>query len=278
MCVLGPTFAFEFVWVKADCDELPQTDQQNSWEIFSLLLGCQKSAPNQTGEERNAPRGAANARPTRLRRRRTWSTTKQRCRDGGITFEAGLVADEELRADRSVAASRGARIGRRYWETVLADWRLRANGLSGDSLAEIQRAWHVLGRIARAHELDHELRTALRLRMRALVDRLSGAGAAADRRGEFRRGAVSPDVPRERPWKLRLAQVALLVSPRLMRAAFLRMRPLLWKARRWLPADGHPAARKTNIGRTPDVHELKRSDISLSMFPRIYIGRSRADR
>ena len=172
VCVLGPTFAFEFVWVKADCDELPQTDQQNSWEIFSLLLGCQKSAPSQTGEERNAPRGAANARPTRLRRRRTWSTTKQRCRDGGITFEAGFVADEELRADRSVAASRAARVGMRYQETVLAERRVRANGLSGDSLAEIQRAWHVLGRIARAHELDHELRTALRLRMMALVDRL----------------------------------------------------------------------------------------------------------
>ena len=109
--------------------------------------------------------------------------------------------------------TRCARIGRRYWETVLADWRLRANGLSGDSLAEIQRAWHVLGRIARAHELDHELRTALRPRMRALVDRLSGAGAAADRRGEFRRDAVSPDVPRERPWKFRLALVALQVSP-----------------------------------------------------------------
>jgi len=30
----------------------------------------------------------------------------------------------------------------------------------------------VLGRIARAHELDYELRTALRLRMKALVARL----------------------------------------------------------------------------------------------------------
>ncbi len=70
-----------------------------------------------------------------------------------------------------MAASALRGVGMRYQKAVLAERRMR-DGLSGDSLAEIQRALHVLGRIARAHELDHELRTALRLRMMALVDRL----------------------------------------------------------------------------------------------------------
>lgn len=88
----------------------------------------------------------------------------------------------------------------------------------------------MLGRIARAHELDHELRTALRLRMRALVDRLK-VEQAKQRivEGNFAAARYHLTVPREWAWKLRLALVALQEPPRLMRAAYLRMRPSLWK-------------------------------------------------
>lgn len=84
----------------------------------------------------------------------------------------------------------------RYQETVLAERRVRADGLSGDSVAEIQRA-------ARARSL----RPRVRARSRGAHD----AARAHD------------------GWKLRLALVALQVAPRLARAAYLRMRPSLWR-------------------------------------------------
>jgi len=114
--------------------------------------------------------------------------------------------------------------------------------------------------------------------MMALVARLEVQAKHRIVERNFAAARYQLAVPRERPWKLRLALVAIQVSPRLMRAAYLRMRPTLWKNRPWLPADGHPAACKTNIGRTPDAHETKRCDISASTFPRIYIGDWRADR
>ena len=142
--------------------------------------------------------------------------------------EAGLF-DQGLRRGHDFdlwlrLALRG--VGMRYHDGVLAERRARASGLSGDSLAEIQRALHVLDRFGRAHALDHEARTALRLRTMTLIDRLEIE--QAKRRiveGNFVAARYHLAIARERPWKLRLALVALQVAPRLMRAAYLRMRP-----------------------------------------------------
>ena len=146
--------------------------------------------------------------------------------------DAGLF-DEGLRRGQDFdlwlrLALRG--VGMRYQEAVLAERRVRTNGLSGDSLAEIQRALHVLDRFGCAHALDQEARTALRVRLMALIDRLE-VEQAKQRivEGDFAAARRHLAIARERPWKLRLALVALQVSPRLMRAAYLRMRPSLWK-------------------------------------------------
>jgi hypothetical protein len=78
--------------------------------------------------------------------------------------------------------------------------------------------------------------------MMTLVDRLEIEQAnqriAA---GNFAAARYHLTVARDRPRKLRLALVALQVAPRLMRAAYLRLRPAMWKqaavaARRASPA------------------------------------------
>ena len=113
-----------------------------------------------------------------------------------------------------------------YQTNVLAERRVRTTGLSGDSVAEIQRALHVLDRFGRGQALDPEARTAVRVRMMALIDRL-GIEHAKQRivEGNFAAARYHLAVARERPWKLRLALVGLQLTPRLMRAAYLRMRP-----------------------------------------------------
>jgi glycosyltransferase involved in cell wall biosynthesis len=141
---------------------------------------------------------------------------------------AGLF-DETLRRGQDFElwlrlALRGATI--RYQRDVLAERRARADGLSGDSITEIQRALNVLDRFGRANTLDGVARTALRIRMMALVDRLEIEQAKqriVD--GNFAAARYHLNASRERPWKLRLALMALQIAPRLMRGAYLRLRP-----------------------------------------------------
>jgi len=61
--------------------------------------------------------------------------------------------------------------------------------------------------------------------MMALVARLEVQAKHRIVERNFAAARYQLAVPRERPWKLRLALVALRLSPRLMRAAYLRMRP-----------------------------------------------------
>ena len=64
--------------------------------------------------------------------------------------------------------------------------------------------------------------------MMALVDRLE-IEQAKQRivEGNFAAARYHLNAARERPWKLRLALVALQIAPRLMRGAYLRLRPSL---------------------------------------------------
>src|SRR5262249_33492004 len=104
-------------------------------------------------------------------------------------------------------ALRGARI--EYQTRVLAERRVHAAGLSGDAVTEIQRATNVLDRFARAHALPPEARTALRVRMMALVDRLEiEQGKQRFLEGNFAAAHYHLQAAREQTWKIRAAAVA----------------------------------------------------------------------
>ena len=147
---------------------------------------------------------------------------------------AGMF-DETLRRGQDFdlwlrLALRGATI--HYQRDVLAERRVRADGLSGDPIAELQRALAVLDRFGRTHDLATQVRTALRVRMMTLVDRLEIE--QAKRRileGNFAAARYHLAVPRRQPAKLRIVRLALHVAPRLLRAAWIRLRPPIWTAK-----------------------------------------------
>ena len=108
---------------------------------------------------------------------------------------------------------------------VLAERRARASGLSGDAVAEIGRALNVLDRFGRAHALEGVARTALRIRMMALVDRLEIEQAKQRLvEGNYAAARYHLSASRERGLKRRLALMALQVAPRMIRSAYLWLR------------------------------------------------------
>jgi glycosyltransferase involved in cell wall biosynthesis len=145
-----------------------------------------------------------------------------------VVVKAGLF-DETLRRGQDFElwlrlAWSGATLG--YQRVVLAERRVRADGLSGDTISEIERALNVLDRFGRGRVLDREVRTALRIRMMALVDQLEIE--QAKRRiveGNFAAAHYHLSAARERPFKLRMVLLALKVAPRAVRAAYVRLRP-----------------------------------------------------
>jgi glycosyltransferase involved in cell wall biosynthesis len=113
-----------------------------------------------------------------------------------------------------------------YQRVVLAERRVRADGLSGDSIAELERALNVLDHFGHRHSLDAEIRTALRARALKLVDQLEvEQGKRRFLEGNFAAARYHLAASRERSAKVRLALVALKVAPRLVRATYLRLRP-----------------------------------------------------
>src|SRR5262245_19726363 len=142
--------------------------------------------------------------------------------------DAGLF-DETLRRGQDFElwlrlAWRGAALA--YQKIVLAERRVRADGLSGDPIAEIERALNVLDRFTRARTLEREVRTALRIRMMSLVDQLEiEQGKLRILEGNFAAAKYHLSAARERPLKLRLVLLALKLAPRVVRAAYVRLRP-----------------------------------------------------
>jgi len=168
------------------------------------------------------------------------SLIEQRCNIILSTVVArrdGIVAagrfDEALRRGQDFElwlrlALRGERIG--YQMHVLAERRVRATGLSGSAIAEIERAINVLDRFGRAHDLPAAARTALRIRIMSLVDRLEVEhGKQRLLEGNFAAAQYHLGSARERTLKLTLATLALQVAPRLTRMLYLRMRPSAWR-------------------------------------------------
>ena len=119
---------------------------------------------------------------------------------------------------------RGAVIA--YQREVLAERRVRAEGLSGDAVRTVERALNVLDRFGRERALDGPARTALRIRTMTLVDRLEiEQGKQRFLEGNFAAAQFHLSAARDRPLKVRLALLGLRVSPRLLRGAYLRFRP-----------------------------------------------------
>jgi glycosyltransferase involved in cell wall biosynthesis len=142
---------------------------------------------------------------------------------------AGLF-DETLRRGQDLElclrlAWRGASMT--YRREVLAERRVRVEGLSGDPVSTVQRALNVLDRFGRDLALDGAARTALRIRTMALVDRLEiEQGKQRFLEGHFAAAQFHLSAARQRPLKLRLALLGLRLSPRLLRGAYLRFRPV----------------------------------------------------
>jgi glycosyltransferase involved in cell wall biosynthesis len=120
--------------------------------------------------------------------------------------------DETLRREQDFdlwlrLALRGAAI--QYHRHVLADRRVHADGLSGDAVAELQRAIAVLDHFGRQHDLDGTSRTALRIQLMVLVDRLEiERGKQRLLEGNFAAARSHLRAVRRQPVKLRIARVA----------------------------------------------------------------------
>ena len=112
-----------------------------------------------------------------------------------------------------------------YHRAVLAERCLRAERQSEDAVWAVERALHVLERFARDRVLDTQVRTALRLRIMALVDRLEiEQGKQRFLEGNLAAAQYHLGAARERPLTVRLALLGLRLS-RLLRSAYLRFRP-----------------------------------------------------
>src|SRR5262249_50008201 len=129
----------------------------------------------------------------------------------------------------------GARID--YQTQVLAERRVRATGVSGGAIAEIQRDINVLDQFGRSRELPSVVRTALRIRIMTLVDRLGiEQGKQRFLEGNFAAAQYHFEAARARTWKVRAASVAMRIAPRLVRTVYLRMRPSGWRGPPATPA------------------------------------------
>jgi hypothetical protein len=156
----------------------------------------------------------------------------------GSGFPAGQTCLENQRpsTEPSVALRRGQdfdlwlRLAHRsvamaYQQVVLAERRVRSNGLSGDSIRELERALNVLERFAHRYLLNAATRTALRIRTMQLVDRLEIEQAKVRiLEGNFAAARYHLAAARERPLKLRLVTVAIRIAPKLVRAIYARAR------------------------------------------------------
>jgi glycosyltransferase involved in cell wall biosynthesis len=100
---------------------------------------------------------------------------------------------------------------------------------AGEAVAELERILSALERFGRRHLLDARTRTALRIRTMQLVDRLEiEQGKLRILEGNFAAAQYHLAATRERPFKLRLAIIALRIAPRLVRAVYVRGRNTLW--------------------------------------------------
>lgn len=144
-----------------------------------------------------------------------------------VLVAAGLF-DERLRRGQDFdlwlrLLSRGARI--HYQRLVLAERRVRAGGLSGDRLAELQRPAAVLAQFGRETELDERTRAVLDGRVSALMDEIQiERGKRRMAEGKFAEALCHLRASSRQSVKLRMTRFALTIAPQLARTTYLRLR------------------------------------------------------
>jgi glycosyltransferase involved in cell wall biosynthesis len=112
-----------------------------------------------------------------------------------------------------------------YNPAVLAERRVRAEGLSGNRTAELQRAIDVLDRFCRRHDLPTTERTAVRVRIMRLRTELDIEEAKQRLvQGDFDAARERLAPHHRRSLKLRAVSLALRIAPRLFRRAYLVLR------------------------------------------------------
>lgn len=161
-------------------------------------------------------------------------------RRGPLVHAGGF--DETLRCGQDFdlwlrLALRGVRMA--YQCVVLAERRVRANGLSGDPLAEIRRPLNVLRRFAAIPGLPASAQAALHVRINALDESLEIE--LARRRileGDFAAARHHLSILKGLRLKVRLARLGLRFTPRLLRMVYVRVRQPMPVSR---PAAARPA-------------------------------------
>jgi glycosyltransferase involved in cell wall biosynthesis len=118
-------------------------------------------------------------------------------------------------------ALRGFRMA--YQRLVLAERRMRADGLSGDSIAELERALHVLQRFGDRHDLPDRARAAVARRTACLADRLAIERAKSRLLdGDFVAARMHLDAAASWTFKVQLAALGLNLAPKLLRRLMCR--------------------------------------------------------
>jgi glycosyltransferase involved in cell wall biosynthesis len=112
-----------------------------------------------------------------------------------------------------------------YQRTVLAERRVRAEGLSGTAVAELTRAIRVLDHFDRQHELPVEAKTALRISLNQLISRLElERGKQRLAEGDVIAARQHLSASRERSLKVIAVRLLLRVAPRVMERVYRAMR------------------------------------------------------
>jgi len=146
-------------------------------------------------------------------------------------LEAGLF-DESVRRGHDAdlwfrLAWRGAMLD--YQPQVLAERRVRSDGLSGDRLSELTRAVAVMTRFGELYELSGKERTALTVRLEHLQKQIEveeakrrliegNFAAARTRLALYRPSSLRASL------KVRAALIGLRIAPRLLRRVYLSLR------------------------------------------------------
>ena len=143
-------------------------------------------------------------------------------------MEAGLF-DEALHRGHDYElwlrlALNGARIA--FQRDVLAERRARPEGLTGDTLTELQRPLTVMSYFAQRTDLPDEARLALRRSMMQMGDAVEvEMGKRRLIEGNFAAARHHLGSTKHRPLKLRLALLGLRLAPGLVQRLYTAMRP-----------------------------------------------------
>jgi len=144
-----------------------------------------------------------------------------------VLAEAGFF-DESLRRGQDFdlwlrIAAAGHGIG--YQRAVVTTRRVRRSGLSGDAIAELERAIHVLGYFGRNHDLPARARDAIRKRTRVLRSHLEIERAKQQLiEGNFAAACHHLSISHPKTLRSRATLLAMHVAPHLLRRVYLALR------------------------------------------------------